>query len=108
MRGVKHDFPVDEARFWGHNRIVWAGPRETPAATLSLAAHLKAALEAHGFALEQRDFVAHVTLIRNASRPEELPPLPPVRWPVGEFVLARSRGPGEGPGYAIVERFPLS
>lgn len=98
-------FTLDEARYWKHNRILWAGASRPPAALGDLAASLGAALREEAFALEQREFVAHVTLARRGERPAALPPLSPVEWPVAEFVLVRSQPSAAGSHYAVLERF---
>ena len=78
-----------------------------PEPLLALASQLQASLRAAGFALEERPFAAHVTLIRKARRPASIPPLPSVAWPVHEFLLISSRTSAEGSTYQSVERFPL-
>src|SRR5919106_5366940 len=30
VRASSHALPVEQARYWSENHIVWAGPRETP------------------------------------------------------------------------------
>ena len=95
--------PVDEARYWRHNQIVWAGPREIPPALARLAESLQLELYRESFALERRAFAAHVTLLRKAAE-QPLPPLPHVDWPVGEFALV---GSANG-AYQTLERFALS
>jgi 2'-5' RNA ligase len=37
-----------------------------------------------------------------------LPPLPPLEWPVREFVLVNSILGPDGPSYEVMERFALS
>ena len=102
-QGARHVLPIEQARYWKHNRLVWAGPRVTdPALADALAAHLRAA----GFVLEARAFKAHVTLVRKAS-PAQLPALPAVDWPVDEFVLVRSALSAGAPAYEVLARFPL-
>ncbi len=107
VQGKAHRLPIEVAKYWKHNRIVWAGPRETPA-------ELKAAVEALHFELfraeyilERRPFAAHVTLVRNARAPRSLPALPQVDWPVEQFVLVRSSVDSKGSTYDVLERFPL-
>ena len=97
------DLPVDDARYWIHNRIVWVGPREMPPALALLAESLQLELYRESFMLERRSFAAHVTLLRKA--PEQLlPPLPRlVEWPVNEFALVHS----SGGRYETLERFRL-
>jgi len=97
-----HTLPLEQARYWRENRIVWAGPRETPAALKALHESLSMALYREQFILERRPFTAHVTLIRKA-RAATLPPLPAVEWPVDQFSLVRSAGSS----YQVLQRFPL-
>ena len=106
--GKAHSLPIEQARYWPHNRIVWVGPNETPPALAALAADLKSLLIGKGFEPERRAFEAHVTLIRKARAPRALPPLPPLDWPVEEFVLVRSTLSDEGSSYDVLERLPLS
>jgi len=108
VRGARHELPIEEARFWKKNRIVWAGPRETPAPLAALVTALHLELSRAGFVLEQRPFAAHVTLLRKAREPATLPALPRVAWPVHEIVLVCSRISSRGSTYGPVERFPLS
>jgi RNA 2',3'-cyclic 3'-phosphodiesterase len=102
-----HALPIEQARFWRENRIVWAGPRETPLPLKALHQSLTAQLELEQFTPEKRPFAAHVTLIRKARPGEPLPRLPRVDWPVREFLLVRSALSSKGAAYEPLERFPL-
>jgi RNA 2',3'-cyclic 3'-phosphodiesterase len=101
-----HDLPIEQARYWRENRIVWAGPRETPPALKALFESLSMELYREQFILERRPFAAHATLIRKA-RAAALPPLPQVDWPVREFLLVRSSLSPKGSTYEPLERFSL-
>jgi len=105
--GEAHALPIEQARYWKHNRIVWAGPNEIPVALMNLTGYLVSQLERKGFSLESRAFQAHVTLIRKAREPRELPPLPQIDWPVVDFVLVRSALSRDGSSYETIERFAL-
>ena len=107
VRGQRHDLPIEKAQYWRHNRIVWAGPRATPAPLKGLVESLQLALYKAEYILERRPFAAHVTLLRSAPPPRELPALPEVEWPVGEFTLVRSASLPKGPVYEVIERFAL-
>jgi 2'-5' RNA ligase len=96
---------IERTGYWPRGRIVWAGPAETPAELQALAANLADQLTTSGFTLEERTFTPHVTLIRNARKSRELPPLPALEWPITEFVLARSTPSKTGSRYEIVKRF---
>lgn len=105
--GRRHALPIEQARYWPHNRIVWVGPHEIPGFLQALVENLIEELESRRFKTEKRPFAAHITLIRKARDPGALPPLPAVDWPVTEFVLVRSRLSAAGPGYEVLQRFPL-
>lgn len=104
VRGRAHELPLEQARYWKHNRIVWAGPQETPPDLAELVSQLHFHLGTEKFVLEKRPFAAHVTLLRDASPPKAPARLPQVGWPVREFALvSSSRGK-----YQDVARFTLS
>lgn len=108
VKGRRHELPIDAARYVKRNEMVWVGPAAVPEALASLAADLRASLLQEEFALEERPFAAHVTLIRKARRrPSSIAPLPPVSWPVDEFLLVRSRISSSGSTYEPLERFAL-
>lgn len=108
VHGESFSLPVDAARYWRHNRIVWAGPAAPPEPLKQIAGELRQQLLREGFALEEREFAAHVTLIRKAGPPDSLPPLPRLDWPVQEFVLVRSASSGGLSRYEILHRSPLA
>jgi 2'-5' RNA ligase len=90
-------FAIEEARFWAHNRILWAGPRETPSALAALARALG----------ESQPFAAHATLVRRARHGRRLPPLEVLDWPVAGFTLVSSTLGPAGPSYEVLERYAL-
>ena len=94
--------PLEEARHWAHNQIVWAGPRQLPGGLARLAELLQLELFKEAFILERRPFAAHVTLLRKAP-PQPLPSLPRVEWTVNDFALVSS----SVGSYQTLERFPL-
>ena len=107
VQGRRHDLPIDVARYVKRNEMVWVAPAEMPLELSSLAADLRASLVREGFALEDRPFTAHITLIRRARRPRSIPPLPRLAWPMDEFLLVSSKTRSNGSVYEPVERFPL-
>lgn len=104
VRAPAHRLPIEQARYI--SRMVWVAARETPPALAALHEKLAMELYREEFILERRPFAAHVTLIRDARR-APLPPLPPVEWPVGEFLLVRSSVSSRGATYEPLERFTL-
>jgi RNA 2',3'-cyclic 3'-phosphodiesterase len=107
VKARHHRLPIDAAQYVKRNEMVWVGPASMPAELGALAADLHGALRAAGFVLEERSYRAHVTLVRKARLPRSIPPLPRVAWPVGEFLLMRSRTSSNGSTYEPLERFAL-
>ena len=105
--GECHSLPIEQARHWARTRIVWVGPNETPAPLRVLVEQLASQLAERNFTIEKRPFAAHVTLLRKARRPAELPELPQVDWAVQEFLLVRSRLSAAGPRYDVLKRYRL-
>ena len=109
VSGEGFELCFDEARYWGHNHIVYAAPRHVPPQLLNLADALGRRLDAHRFQFDRRDYKPHVTLLRNAHGSDTpLPALPPVSWQVEDFALVRSV-PRDGlTDYRVLARFPLN
>jgi 2'-5' RNA ligase len=95
----------DEAGFWKHNRIAWAGATHTPAALETLASDLRAALAAARFGFDPKPFVSHVTLVRKAQPGFVMPALDPIRWQVTAFALVRSVMRPAGSDYLVEARW---
>jgi RNA 2',3'-cyclic 3'-phosphodiesterase len=87
---------LDHPGFWKSNRIVWAGATAVPAGLEHLVLDLRDALARSGIGFDSKPFAAHITLLRDAREPAEMPALEPIRWEVEGFALARSQ-PGGGP-----------
>jgi 2'-5' RNA ligase len=101
------DLILDQAGYWRHNLIGWLGANETPPPHLELVGALNAALQAAGFPVDARPHVPHVTLLRNSAG-GEVPECTPVRWPIGDFVLVKSRIESSGAKYEVIRRWPLA
>lgn len=97
---------LTEARYWGHNHIVYAAPGTVPPPLAELVDELEHGLGKHGFRLERRPYQPHVSLLRNAKWHDALlPSLPAVRWRCREFVLVQSLSDAGGPLYRILAHF---
>jgi 2'-5' RNA ligase len=96
---------LDEAGFWKHKRLAWAGASETPAALKAMVGGLRTALAEARFAFDPKPFVPHVTLVRKARPGFALPPLDPIRWQVEGFALVRSVTRPAGSDYFVEARW---
>lgn len=108
MDGAAFELCFDAARYWQHNRIVYAAPGVAPPPLAQLVDRLRQSLERHGFGFDRRAYQPHVTLLRNARFPDTpLPAMQPVRWQIRDFVLAESARQGGQADYRVLARFPL-
>jgi 2'-5' RNA ligase len=107
IRGAPFDLDVDALQYWKHNRMVWAGAKRCPAPLSALVSSLSAALATEGLRGEDRPYVAHVTLVRNARRAPRLTTLTPLCWAARDFVLAESVRASGVSRYDVLARWPL-
>lgn len=101
------DLVLDGIGYWRHNRIVHAGASATPDRLLGLARDLANALRGAGFRIEDRAYVPHVTLLRDARDPGEIA-VAPLVWRVAEMVLVESRRENGRQVYRPLERWTLA
>ena len=99
---------LDRLGYWKHNRILWAGCTQVPAALTRLADSLAQDLRAAGFELETRPFAVHATLLRDAHCTAAVPPPAAIRWPLADFALVGSRRGPDGSRYEVLKRWPLT
>jgi 2'-5' RNA ligase len=97
---------LDQAGYWKHNRIAWAGASAVPPALDGLVSSLRGALGDARFPFDPKPFVPHVTLVRNARPGFATPQFAPIVWGVEEFVLVESATQPRGSAYAIAGRWP--
>jgi 2'-5' RNA ligase len=103
----RFDLSVDRLQYWRHNRIVWAGVERCPEPMGTLVASLAAGLCAAGFRLDERPYILHITLLRNARRAPVTDTIPPVAWPIADFALIESVVRGGARVYKVMRRWPL-
>lgn len=109
VRGRTFELVLDQARYWGHNHIVYAAPTTTPPHLLQLAADLEQGLARHHFHVDKHpEYQPHITLLRHARWSDApMPQLQESRWRVESFVLVQSVIDSEGSTYRALETFPL-
>ena len=96
---------LDEVGSFRRAGVGWAGCREPPPELARLQSSLAAALAARGFALEERGFTPHVTLVRRIAKTVPRAPTEAIAWRVEAMTLVRSEtGTGR---YVVVESWPL-
>ena len=107
LEGERFALVLDHVGSWKRNRVLWTGPSILPPALAALAQDLEARLRVAGFALEERAFSPHVTLVRTARVAPAAAPQTPLRWRVASFVLVASERSAAGAHYRVIGRWPL-
>jgi RNA 2',3'-cyclic 3'-phosphodiesterase len=88
------------------NGLLYLAPTRPPTALLELVDQLHEALLGSGFGLENRPFLAHLTLLRRCSaRPPKA--CPTFDWQVGHFALLASQTGPSGRVYQQLQQWPL-
>ena len=98
---------IDRVEYWRRNRVLWAGVERCPEALRSLVAGLAAGLRAVAFEPEDRPYVPHVTLLRDARRAPAKSAVGTIAWPVRDFALIESVPRGGARVYEVLRRWPL-
>lgn len=107
VQGHRFTLKVDRLEYWRHNRILWAGTRDTPEALQALVTRLQDALAGADFKFDRRPYVPHITLLRNARGAPVDNHLPAVEWPVEDFALVESAPRERGRVYQVLRSWPL-
>ncbi len=103
LSGVCEDLVFDQLSYWPKPKVYCAIPSQAPKKIIALRAKLEAALRMIGGTNPGHKFRPHVTLCRGVQRAPPVTQLPPVSWPVRDFVLVESRlGTRE---YVVLQRF---
>jgi 2'-5' RNA ligase len=105
VKTVNCAISLDEAGYWKHNHIVWAGSSKVPDKLATMVQELRDALKKNGFRFDPKPFKPHVTLIRDAKDPG-VPPKKSIRWKVGGFSLVRAYRDDQGLLYRVVSSCP--
>lgn len=96
---------LDYIGAWPRSRIQWLGISETSPALGELVGALAGALTGCDYRPDERRFVPHITLSRQARNPRIRAGLVPVVWPVDAFVLAESLRIDGQVYYRVLERW---
>ena len=92
---------LDQPGYWKRNRIAWAGASTVPPGLEAFVEELRGALARSRIGFDAKDFVSHVTLLRDAREPKAMPALDPIPWKVDGFALVQSVTLPRGSRYEI-------
>lgn len=99
---------LDQVQYRNRGGMVWMRANVVPPALAQCVLRLRTALLALEFTVEDRAFIPHITLLRDARRPARLPEIAPAAWLVSEVTLVRSILERSGARYEIDLRVPLT
>ena len=88
--------------------IFWLGPAESPSELLTLVTNLRQLLITFNIAFDKKEFVPHMTLLRNTvcgETPKKM--IEPINFFVKSFVLATSIPNTKASRYKVIAEFPL-
>lgn len=106
--GEAFRLPFAGARYWKHNRIVYAAPGSVPPQLARLVRDLEQRLAARRFEFDKRPYQPHVTLLRDAKWGDApLPGMSGAVWRIQDFALVQSVPDERGANYQVLARFPL-
>lgn len=103
----KFSVSFDTLYYWKHNRIVSLQTANTPSELLALVTALKRTLTENGFAIDNRDYKPHITLIRKASHTARNHSIAPIPWTAGEWLLVQSKPANHHVEYVVLDRWSL-
>jgi 2'-5' RNA ligase len=83
-------FKLQQVACWPRNHIGYAAPRNEVEELAWLARLLRQEVEHAGFRFDRKDFVPHVTLLRDIVHPVDPRLIDPIEWQVSEFALVES------------------
>jgi 2'-5' RNA ligase len=98
---------LDQPGYWKRNHIAWAGASVVPAGLGEMVRELRDALARSRIDFDPKEFVSHVTLLRDAREPRAMPELKTVRWELDGFVLVRSPIERGGGPYEVLNSWRL-
>lgn len=106
LRADAFTLRLDQLRIIGHG-FACLIPNQMPSPLSQLVEQLHARLSTHGFALDARPFLPHVTLARDAqTQPPTTPPT--FEWHVERFGLFLSVNTPSGAHYRALAGWPLT
>jgi 2'-5' RNA ligase len=105
VRCAAFDLCLDRVAYWRNSRVVFATADAVPPVLSDLAARLGEQLAKAGFPIERREFVPHVTLIRDARRAPVGVEVAPLVWSADALALVETLRGERKLSYRILQRW---
>ncbi len=107
VKGQPFSLQLKKFGCWHRKWLVWVAPEATPAALTELVNNLRNVLKEKHIAFDEKIFIPHVTLLREAECKSVEIAARPINWRVHDFVLVRSVLSKSGPDYEVIGRWNL-
>lgn len=107
VKGHPFDLQLRKFGCWHRKWLVWVAPDATPPALTTLVGNLRTALMEKQISFDEKTFIPHVTLLRDAECKTVEIAARPIKWHVSDFVLVRSVLSKSGPDYKVIGRWNL-
>lgn len=107
VRAAPFELALDRLETWRGARVACLTTQMVPAPLAALVAQLRSNVQARALPVDLKPFRAHITLARDWREAPLDCRIDPVRWPVGEFMLAESPAAGGRADYRIIRTWPL-
>lgn len=108
LRAEAGELVLDRIEYWRRSGVICLTPSQAPSALNDLARDLVGALRQVDFALEERPFRAHLTLVRKVVlAPVEYPRFVPISMSYDALTLVESIATHQGSQYRILHSWPL-
>ncbi len=108
IRAPAFALALDAVGGFARSGIAWLGAQAPQPDLAALHAELAAALRAHGFAVEEKPYVPHLTLSRRSAGTTARRLAQPLVWRVSSFVLVESVLGRDGSAYTRIAEWPLA
>jgi len=90
LGGPGFELTFDRIDYWRRNRILYASASRVPERLAQLARCIAIRLGKEGYRLDARDYVPHVTLLRDAKRAPDCLEMAPLTWTVSTMSLVET------------------
>lgn len=108
QQAVPFVLSLDRSGMFRDAGIAWAGASAIPQPLAGMVSGLREDLQLHSFAVDRRDYRAHVTLARCCRRmPASRGEMTPIDWRVHTVTLTASELTAQGPRYSTLAQWAL-
>ena len=98
---------LDRIGFFGKRALLWVGPAKIPSELKKLYINTRKCAQECGISDLSKQYMPHVSLLKNLKYPILSPDLSSIKWELREFHLVESRPDGDRVSYCILESFLL-